>query len=145
MEPTWLPCLIDTNGDWDETLQRLYQAFCQDFKNGTLWLDGIRVNWDREILPGEKFEEAFWKLITGEDCTIQQRVPEFERAKLLSWCAAILRNADDPCIIRWVYREKGRLRSYLWLRELDYVIVLKPVPPDEPRYYFFGDGIPSQP
>ncbi len=32
--------------------------------------------------------------------------------------------------------EKGKLRTYLWLQVLAYVVVLKAVPPAAPRYYF---------
>ena len=47
-------------------------------------------------------------------------------------CARVI--AVDP--MKRGYREKGKLRTYLWLRELDYVVVLKGVPPAAPRYYF---------
>src|ERR1035437_10020333 len=32
--------------------------------------------------------------------------------------------------------KKGNLRTYLWLRDLDYVVVLTGAPPASPRYYF---------
>jgi hypothetical protein len=135
MRPDWLPDFVATGGEWKEVIADLYAIFRRDFTVGRPRLNGLPVTWDDQI-SAEGFEEAFWHLVTADERSVGGRLFEPERARLLSWCAAVIGNAGDAAVLQWVYREKGRLRTYLWLRELDYVVVLKGVPPTTPRYYF---------
>lgn len=102
MTPAWLPDPIYTDGAWDDVVSRLYAVFCNYFKKGRPRLDGLLVNWDTAISDG--YEEAFWHLITGFDRQLGDRIPDYERAKLLPCCAAVIRNCGDPAIVRWVSR-----------------------------------------
>ena len=135
MTPEWLPDLVATDGDWDTVIADLYAVFCRDLRDGRLQLNGLPVRWDARV-SGERFEEAFWHLVTADEHKLCGRLFEPERARRLSWCGAVIGNAGDAAVLQWIYREKGKLRTYLWLRELDYVVVLKGVPPAAPRYYF---------
>jgi hypothetical protein len=134
MTSPWLPSLIETNGDWQSVRAKLYAAFCADFKHGNLTMNGIPVTCD--MRPSEEgLEEGFWHLITGFDRDADQRLVETERARCLGWCGAIIRNAGDDAILEWRYREKSSLRTYLWLKAEDYVVVLQGLPPKKPRRY----------
>jgi hypothetical protein len=135
MTPEWLPDLVATDGEWDTVIAGLYAVFCRDFRDGRPRLNGLPVQWDERI-SAEGFEEAFWHLVTADEHNVGERLFEPERARHLSWCGAVIGNAGDAAVLQWVYREKGKLRTYLWLRELDYVVVLKGVPPAAPQYYF---------
>jgi hypothetical protein len=107
MMPDWLPDLVVTDGEWSKVVAELYCVFCRDFKDNRPTLNGLPVICDDRASEGG-YEERFWHLITQ----------------------------DDPLVLKWVYREKGKLRTYLWVKDLDYVVVLKAVPPTAPRYYF---------
>jgi hypothetical protein len=139
MVPDWLPGLLVTDGDWDTVVTSLYAVFCRDFKHDGPRLNGLPVSWDDRILDGP-YEEAFWHLITGNDPKTGQRLFEPDRSKRLAWCGAVIRNADDAAVLQWVYREKGQLRTYVWLKDFDYVVVLKGVPSSAPGYYFLITG-----
>ncbi len=78
-------------------------------------------------------EEGFWHLITCLDQGTNQRLVETERACRLAWCGAVIRNAGDPAILEWQYRERRSLRTYLWLQSEDYVVVLEAAPPRRPQ------------
>lgn len=132
--PSWLAPEIDLSGEWGEVLSRLYAVFDADFTKGRPHFRGLDVWWDRRILPGEQYEEGFWHLITRKDIKTGDRLPEFARARKLTWCAPTILNADDDAVKVWDYPEiKSRdgtvkkIRTYLWLEHLDYVVVLEKV------------------
>lgn len=135
MTPPWLPGTVDTNGEWRMVLAHLHEVFCRDFKDLRPTLDGLRVLWDAR--PSEKgHPESFWHLITRIDPVTRQRLFDPRRAERLPWCAAVIRNAASPEVKRWVYRQRGQRRLYLWLEDLDYVVVLEPQPERSPRRFF---------
>lgn len=134
MTPAWLPPLLDTDGDWQRIVARLYAAFCEDFNPCNLTLNGLPVTCDMRRCEDGR-EEGFWHLITGFDQDACERLVETERARRLAWCGAVIRNAGDDAILEWRYWEKGGLRTYLWLVPEDYVVVLQGAPPKRPRRY----------
>lgn len=122
--PDWLPPMLDLHGDWDNMLHELYAVFTHDFKGGPLLLDNEPVWYDRKLVDG--FEACFWHLITRDNQRAGTRQPDFRRAERLPWCAAILRHVNDPAVTFWRYREgSGVIRTYAWLAEGDYVVVLE--------------------
>jgi hypothetical protein len=127
--PEWLPELIDTNGAWDEILSRLYSVFEEDFKNGKPTFDGLPVWWDRRCRADDLHEEGFWHLITkDDDRKTGDRIPDFPRAQRLKWCRAVIDNCSAPDVIVFDYAERrGRVRTYLWLYQCDYVVILEKV------------------
>lgn len=123
--PIWLPHIVSVDGQWERVLAMLYSIFEHDFINSTPHFDGRTILWDNRILDG-KYEEGFWHLITRDDHETGDRLFDVPRAERLPWTAPILVNSDDPAIKVWNYREgRGRLRTYLWLDQLDYVIILE--------------------
>jgi len=135
VKPPWLPEAANTNGEWDSVLAKLYEVFRRDFQEANPTLDGLPLHWDSR--SSEKgFPESFWHLITRIDPVTRQRLFDPRRAERLPWCAAVIRNAASPEVKRWVYWQRGQRRLYLWLEDLDYVVVLEPQPKRSPQRFF---------
>jgi hypothetical protein len=78
------------------------------------------------MLPGERFEEGFWHLISRTDPLSKERIADYRRAERLCWCRPVIEHSDDPVIRCWDSNAEGkRVRSYLWLEPEDYVVVLE--------------------
>ena len=66
--PDFLPPIVDLQGTWEETLERLYTVFCRDFKKGAVYHRGTRILYDNRILSdGCNKEEGFWHVVSRED------------------------------------------------------------------------------
>ena len=78
---------------------------------------------------GLTFDEIianYFPQITKEDIKTGVRFPDFRRAERLPWCAPIIRNSRDPVVKTWDLKERrGKIRTYLWLGKMDYVVVLE--------------------
>lgn len=123
--PSWLPEMVSCDGEWNRVLISLYRIFEQDFKESKRFFEGRPVWWDKTVLKGEKYEEGFWHLVS-KDTEYSGRVPDFRRAERLPWCGPSITHSEDIWVKVWDYLEgTGRLRTYLWLEELDYAIVLE--------------------
>lgn len=97
--PTWLPGIISVDGAWEEeVLPRLYGIFDKDFKRANRTLRGLPIWWDRRILEGDRYEEAFWYLITKKDRKTGDRLFDPRRAERLPWCGPIISNANDSAV-----------------------------------------------
>lgn len=124
--PDWLPSMVSVNGTWEEILARLYQVFDKDFRQGRPAFEGRPVWWDRRILPGDIYEEGFWHLITKGDRVRQDRVLDSPRARRIPWCAPTITRPQDNAVKVWDYEKgSGRIRTYVWLEDLDYVVILE--------------------
>ncbi|MFH1085895.1 MAG: hypothetical protein V1772_09065 [Chloroflexota bacterium] len=124
--PDWLPAILSVNGEWEDVLRRLYQVFESDFWRSGCSFQRRPVWWDRRVLPGESYEEGFWHLITRDDYQTNERLLDPRRAERLPWCAPTLRHSDDLQVRVWDYLEgSGAVRTYVWLENWDYVIVLE--------------------
>jgi hypothetical protein len=124
--PAWLPELESCDGAWEQTLPRLYQIFNRDFIVGHPRFRNKPVWWNRNIQSGSPYEEGFWHLITKNDQSSGERLPDFRRAERLPWCAPLITNADDPAILSWDSKHVcGKLRTYLWLEDQDFVLILE--------------------
>jgi len=124
-KPQWLPEIISMNGNWDEVVQKLYRIFEHDFKKGKLLFNSLPVICSKKIIPGEKYEDIFWHIITKKDKSNGSRLTDFRRAEKLPWCSAIIRNSSDKEVTVWDYIEgSGDIHTYLWLEKFDYVVVL---------------------
>jgi len=125
-KPDWLPEIVSINGEWAEVLSRLYKIFEQDFKYTERTFQGILVWWDRQILQGEHYEEGFWHLITKEQAKRKDRLFDPRRAERLPWCGPTISHSNDKSVKVWDFKENnGRIRTYIWLENWDYVIILQ--------------------
>lgn len=123
--PDWLPDIMSVDGEWEQILFRLYDIFDRDFKKGNPCLNKMPVWWDRRVLEGNMYEEGFWHLISKRDEKTGERLFDPRRAERLPWCYAVLSHANDSSVKLWDYKEGRHLRTYVWLENFDYVIVLE--------------------
>lgn len=125
-KPTWLPEMVSVDGDWDDVLERLYNIFDTDFKQARLIFRERYVWWDRRILEGEKYEEGFWHLISKKDHIKKDSLFDPRRAERLPWCGPTISNSNEDVVKVWDYQYANRkIRTYIWLENLDYVIILE--------------------
>ncbi len=123
--PDWLPSLADVGKPHEEAIACLHRIFAEDFKRVGCELRGRPVCWDG-LKPGELYEDGFWHLISRVNKSTGERSFDVRRAERLPWCKPMIANADDPAVTTWSnLRRKGRVRTYLWLRELDYAVSLE--------------------
>lgn len=124
--PSWLPEIVSVNGQWEQVLKRLYSIFERDFVRGGCRFQDMPVWWDRHKSDGDEYEEGFWHLITKMDNHSGERLLDPRRAERLPWCRPTLTNSTDPEVKVWDYRESdGRLATYVWLENWDYVIIVR--------------------
>lgn len=122
----WLPPILSLSGTWEQIVTNLYTVFEKDFKQTKPNFQDYAVWWDRRVLPDQHYEEGFYHLISMDDKSTGERIPDFRRAERLPWCAPTITHPDDNAVKVWDYREgKGQIRTYVWLEEGDYCIVIE--------------------
>jgi hypothetical protein len=90
---------------------------------------GKQVWWDRRCKGGDPHEEGFWHLTTREDKRAKERFLDPPRAKRLGWCRAIIDHCYEAEVLNFDYLEgDGKIGTYLWLRDFDYVVILEKKP-----------------
>jgi hypothetical protein len=126
-KPIWLPPMLElANNPQEATLAILYAVFRRDFKNDQLSFRGLPVWWNRRVLPGERYEEGFWHLVSREKRYSVNRHLDLPRAMRLPWCNPCIGNCSDNSITIWNYVEhRSQLRTYIWLTDWDYCVVLE--------------------
>ena len=123
--PSWLPEMVSVNGDWASILTRLYSVFHADFVTSTPRLKGLDVWHDRRKLE-DNIEEGFWHITHVFDRRVQQRVFDPRRSERIPWCRPTMENEPQAEVQCWDYREgKGNIRTYVWLKDHDYIVVLE--------------------
>lgn len=73
------------------------------------------------------YEESFWHMVTRSETKCGNRFPDFRRAERLRWCLPVIINFQEPQVTWWRYDHldgKG-IRTYLWLKDLDYLVILE--------------------
>jgi hypothetical protein len=131
--PTWLPELIEVNPWTIDTFDRLYLVFQREIGTpNQFFFDGRRVCFFPDLDDGK--EKMFWHLTHREDYRTKALIPELQRCARMSWLTSMLANAHQPEVWRWDYRESnGNLCTYLWLKDHDYVVILKKFPSGDYR------------
>lgn len=137
--PAWLPPIVPFHGDWTLFIKALHALFSIDFKNGTLRFRGRPVWHNGRVLPDDPygFEEGFWHLVTRDEWVYdpvkrrkeKQRLPEIERARRLPWGRPTIEHETSPELLVWDFEDELKqgkvIRTYLWLKHLDYVVILE--------------------
>jgi hypothetical protein len=119
-----LPGDLPMNGDWNAVCEQLYAIFEGVFFSDPVRFNGRKVICDNRKLDGDDKEEGFWHLITRKQGN--DRIPDFERSRKLPWLRIILERSPCDGVSCFRYQEgSGKYRVYVWLEELDYVIILE--------------------
>ncbi|MFA4910969.1 MAG: hypothetical protein WC649_08005 [Desulfobacteria bacterium] len=126
--PSFLPPILNLDGDWDTILARLYSVFKIDFKESQTYHRGIKVIYNGTIkADGLGKEEGFWHVVSRLDDDTGERLIDYPRAKRLPWAKPLMESPERHEIKVWQYQEgtadKG-LRTYVWVEEYNYALIL---------------------
>lgn len=123
--PGWLPPMFEMSPWSVELMESLYALFRRDFIDNPASYYGHSV-WFFPQKDRDK-EEIFWHLVEREDPPKSgNRLPDFRRSERLPWARPMLDNLSEPDILHWDYQEGDKdIHTYVWLKELDYLIVMK--------------------
>lgn len=123
--PGWLPEQALTDGDFDQVISALHRIFIADFVGGQPHFGQMPVWWN-QTLGDRNYENGFWHLVTRTDQSSGDRLFDPPRARRLPWCAPTIEHSEDVAVRVWDYTEgSGRCRTYVWLYELDYCVVIE--------------------
>jgi len=145
-EYDWLSEPYDTD-DWEELYKETYKYFLSELKNKDLYLGRKKIILNLRILEDWGKEEAYIHLITEDRVAggiriKGDRLVDLKRAKRIKWFKEIILNNNRVEILKWIEKpQKGennykKPHLYLWLKDKDYLIVLK----DIGVCYFFKTG-----
>ena len=133
--PLWLPELLSISGEPSEIIDTLYATFRRDFKNGRPVFRSLPVWWDRRTIEDSR-DEGFWHIVTQKDHATGYRLLDNCRAKRLAWARAAIDNAGCQDVTVFDYVEGDcRARTYLWIKDADYVVILEEQIRDRPIAY----------
>jgi hypothetical protein len=99
----------------------VYARFCNDFVHGRVLFEGKRVSVRRHPESRGK-GYGFWHCVQ-EGAIEEKRVPDLARCARIGWIRAVIENAGDPLIERWVNGRNGERNDLLWLGE-EFLVVL---------------------
>lgn len=124
--PSWLPDIVCVDGEWESVLKLLYEIFERDIKYGEIRYERREIWWDRCIAVGDVYEEGFWHLICKYNYETEDRLFDPRRAERLPWFNPVVTYHANPIITEFDYKEaRGKIRTYLWLEDFDYVVILE--------------------
>lgn len=127
ISPAWLPPLFVISPWTEQTFEDLYAVFKKDFLDNPANYCGQSV-W---LFPEKERakEIIFWHLVERENKELCCRVADPRRAERLPWARPMLDNLSDPHVLHWDYEEGDKtIKTYVWLKSFDYLIVLKRMP-----------------
>lgn len=134
---SFLPEIIRFTGDWDAFVALAYRVFKVDFLDSSPRFHGHRVSVNRSKKDGSSMEEGFWHLITRDDKKLKERLPDFPRAERITWARPLIENHSTTDMDCWRYLEgNGRVRHYLYAKEVDYLVILE----ESPKSFFLVTG-----
>lgn len=126
MPPDWLPPILEIDNHEDVALPVLYGVFTADFKQGVIVFRNARVTWDTRMIYDGRYDAGFIHLVTKDGPPLMRRGLDEGRARRLRWCKATINNSTCESIKQWDYEESsGRVRTYLWLQDQNYVVILE--------------------
>lgn len=130
--PIWLPLMFPMSPWSDAVMEELYAIFRHNFIDSSASYRGYGVWFFPEKDRGK--ENIFWHLVERDDKTIGERLPDFRRSERLTWARPMLDNLGQPEILDWDYEEgNGGIHTYVWLKDFDYLIVMKKYPNGQRR------------
>ena len=130
--PDWLPPMLSVNPWRHDTFEIIYSVFEHDFKETQPAYKGKIVWFFPEVDAGR--ESIFWHLTHRNDEKTNERLPDMRRCERFPWVRAIIDNSEEAEVLDWDYREgDGSIKTYLWLRDFDFLVILKKYPDGKRR------------
>lgn len=122
----WLPPLVllmDSGGNWDAYLTRIYAYFRADFIDSRPVFQGKQMGLKRHpMLQGK--EATFWHLIqTGS--TEQDRTPDLRRCERIRWPRPMIEAFQTERVKCWRNERKGQKGIIIALGDFSYLVVLR--------------------
>jgi len=145
VKPDWLPALEPVTGEIAAVIGRLYAIFHRDVTLGHLLLRQSEIWWDRRPTEvfGFTFEEGFWHVVSRDYFVWtpagRERKRDFDspRAERLPWFAPTIGHVGVTDVTIWDYLEADRkVSTYIWLKDWDYLILLRKRPQRRGDVYF---------
>jgi len=127
-EPVWLPALVlmgNHGGNWGRYLDAVYAVFRRDFIESTAMFRGEAVRIGSEVIDGK--ERTFWH-VTSEGDVEANRTPDLRRCERIAWVRALIDHEKDSMVQSWPNRRGRNRRHVLWLKQVDFVVVLEKHP-----------------
>lgn len=120
----WLPPLICCDGNWQETVERLYTKFQVDLLNAQLTLNGQSVK-TRSGPATDGKDLCFWHLITEGDSP-ENRIPNFQRCERIGWIRPIIERAGSARsdLHQWEQCREGKTNLAIALPDFSYLVFL---------------------
>ncbi len=123
--PGWLPEALKLTGEWEKDLPVINTILDRDFRNGAPEFNHLPVWWDRSTRGEHGLEEGLWHLVSREGEATIARGYDVARANKVPWCTPCLFFYAEAICVVWQYEERGRVRTYVWVKPFDYCIVLE--------------------
>lgn len=124
--PSWLPALFelrDAGGDWQLHVNVAYKIFEMDFVQNPPLFEGMRVKHTRPpIRDGKVFT---FQHIASEGNDEQNRLPSPRRTAFIRWIKPIIEHVGCQEVLAWENSRGTSKRISLWLKEMDYLVVLE--------------------
>jgi hypothetical protein len=109
------------------TYDDLYVVFSNAIKGGKLIYMGSVVWHFPEMEDGK--EKIFWHLTSRDNKIAKDRLPDLRRSERLPWVKPILAECPHAEVLHWDFQEGDKdIRSYVWLKDRDFIIVMKKYP-----------------
>lgn len=123
--PSWLPAVISVDGNFQDVVQTLYGIFASEFIDKRPDFLDMPVWYDRTRKGSDPYEEGFWHLITRDSPGKETRLFDPRRAERLPWCSPVICHGSHAAVKAWDYDDGRRIRTYVWLEQFDYVVLLE--------------------
>jgi hypothetical protein len=120
----WLPELLPVNPWTENTYEELYGVFRTNFVGSQPLYRGHHVWFFNEKEDGK--EAIFWHLT--DKGRAPDRLPDVNRSARLSWVRPMIENCNDAEVLDWDVEEEGSIKTYIWLKNHDFVIIMKRMP-----------------
>jgi hypothetical protein len=119
----------------DEDLKiELFEIFKKDFIDNPFKIDNskVKIILEKSRIPGfRQYPETFVHIITRLSPMRGKRNFEPERANRIHWIKPILLQKDNSKIKFFEFADDdGILKYHYWFKEMNFMIVLKPISPD---------------
>lgn len=120
-----LPTLIlfeDSQGNWDDYRQKLYEVFLNTIVNKLTFL-GLPVKC-RYFQPIGEMYRCFWHLISEGSLHDEDRLPNMRRCERLLWIPHLINHYNHTELFCWENKRGQNNNTVLWLPPENYMIIL---------------------